>query len=142
MAEAFGVAAGVVGLASLSIQLADSVQKLRNYYRIYDEAPENVRSLIETLETLKRILDQVCPSTGAYTASPVHVQLLEDCRNWCQGIKDNIHGTLITIEAEILRRPRLGKAKFILHKTSIDQLLQKLHDAKLDLLLCLQIFGG
>jgi hypothetical protein len=140
MAEVFGIAAGVVGFASLSIQLTDSVKKLRDYYQAYDNAPSDVKSLIDALETLRCILDQVSPSTTAIQWNKISAQLLEDCKNWCRGIRDDIHGALDTINAEMLRSPRLGKVKYVFRKTSIDKLLQQLQNSKLDILLCQQIF--
>jgi hypothetical protein len=137
----FGIAAGVVGFVSLSIQLTDSVRKLRDYYQAYDNAPLDIKSLIDTLETLRCILDQVSPSMSTSDANQVPTRLLEDCKNWCRGIKDNIHRTMDTIEADILQHPRLGKAKYAFRKTAIDKLLQQLQDSKLDILLCQQIFG-
>ena len=50
MAEAFGVAASAVGIASLGIQIVNSVRQLLDLWTYIKEAPEFVRKLLEDLK--------------------------------------------------------------------------------------------
>jgi prophage DNA circulation protein len=141
MAEIFGIAAGVVGLASLGVQLTDSISKLQEICRTYKDAPEDIAALITTLETLARIIDQSGAGTHRSAANVVHVQLLEDCTKWCRGIRNSINNILQAILSDISHKPRAGKMKVVFQKKAIDGWLQRLERSKLDLLLAHQIFG-
>lgn len=56
MAEA---AASIAGLASLAIQLAESVATLRRFYRSVRNAPDALEELVSELETITLALRQV-----------------------------------------------------------------------------------
>jgi hypothetical protein len=49
MAEVFGVAAGAIGVVSLSIQLAESLQKVKRFYGAVKNAPPQVEELVEEI---------------------------------------------------------------------------------------------
>ena len=141
MAEAFGVAAGVVGLASLGVQLTDTIAKLKDARRIYKDAPDEVEALIAALEVMNRVLAYICPPTQQLPIAHSQGQLLEDCKAWCQNIRNDIFSVVQDCQSDILSQPRLGKAKYVFRKGSIDQLLHRLQRAKLDLILAHQIYG-
>jgi hypothetical protein len=141
MAEAFGIAAGIVGLASLCVQLTDTIAKLKDARRIYKDAQDDAEALITALEVLGRILAHVCSPTQPIPTAQPQSQLLEDCKAWCQSIRNGIFDILQQCRSDILSQPRLGKAKYVFRKGSIDQLLHRLQRAKLDLLLAHQIYG-
>lgn len=141
MAEVFGVAAGVVGLVSLGVQLTDSVSKLREIRRTYKDAPDDIAALITTLETLARIIEQSCTGVQRPATDAIQAQLLEDCKRWCQDIRNSIDDVLQSVLKEIMQTPRIGKIKVVFQKKTIDGWLQKLQSSKLDLLLAHQIFG-
>ena len=50
MAEAFGVAAGVFGVVSMSIQLAESVQKVRSFRANFKQACPRLADLVEEID--------------------------------------------------------------------------------------------
>lgn len=141
MAEVFGIAAGAVGLVSLGVQLTDSISKLREIRRTYKDAPDDIAALITTLEALARIIEQSCAGVTRTAANEIQVQLLEDCRKWCQDIKNSIDDVLKSILTEITQTPRTAKIKAVFQKKTLDGWLQKLQRSKLDLLLAHQIFG-
>jgi hypothetical protein len=141
MAEAFGIAAGIVGLASLGVQLTDTIAKLKDARRTYKDAPDDVEALIAALEVLNRILTHICPPNQQFLTAQPQDQLLEDCKSWCQNIRSGIFDILQECRSDILSQPRLGKAKYVFRKGGIDQLLHRLQRAKLDLLLAHQIYG-
>jgi predicted metal-binding protein len=53
MAEVFGVAAGAIGVVSLSIQLAESLQKVKRFYGAVKNAPPQVEELVEEIEIMQ-----------------------------------------------------------------------------------------
>ena len=56
MMEGLGLAANMIAVASIAIQLADSVQKLCEFWRSIREAPEEVHSTIADLDLLHDVL--------------------------------------------------------------------------------------
>ena len=52
MAEVFGIAAGTIGVVSLSIQLAESLQKVKSFYSAVKNAPTQAEELIEEIEIM------------------------------------------------------------------------------------------
>jgi len=75
MAEPFGVAAGVIGVVSLSIQLAESLQKVKGFYAAVNNAPLQIEELIEEIEIMQDILsDLESGSQSASVASGVNVK--------------------------------------------------------------------
>lgn len=116
MAEAFGVAAGVVGLASLGVQLTDTIAKLKDARRIYKDAPDEAEALIAALEVMNRVLAYICPPTQQLPIAHSQGQLLEDCKAWCQNIRNDIFSVVQDCQSDILSQPRLGKAKYVFRK--------------------------
>jgi hypothetical protein len=49
MAEAFGAAAGVFGVVSLSIQLAESIQKVKSFRANFKHACPRLADLVEEI---------------------------------------------------------------------------------------------
>lgn len=75
MAEAFGIAAGAIGVVSLSIQLAESLQKVKTFYASVKNAPPQVAELIEEFEIMQDILsDLEVGSQSATAASSSNMQ--------------------------------------------------------------------
>lgn len=141
MAEAFSIAAGIVGLASLGIQLGESVAKLAGACSTYKNASDDISALIASLQTFQQILEHVCPASQPIQGTHVPAQLLQECKEWCQDIKDGVNGVMTSIQDEIQQTPKWGKTRLIFRKSSVEQWLQKLQRSKLDLLLAHQIFG-
>ena len=67
MAEVFGIAAGAIGVVSLSIQLAESLRKVKGFYAAVKNAPTQVEELIEEIEIMQDILSDL--ESGSQSAS-------------------------------------------------------------------------
>ena len=58
MAEAIGVVASAVGIASFAVQTLQGIQKLSDIYASFRDAPQEVRSLLNELRILANILKE------------------------------------------------------------------------------------
>ena len=143
MAEAaFGVAAGIVGVASLVVQLVDSANKLRELYESYGGANEEVKSLIDELEQLERLIQQLSASAPIPQPPVGNPSVLEDCKTWCRSVKTRIQEVLHEIGLKIEQNPRKGRLHYVFKRSTIQQWMQTLYRAKLDLLLAVHIVQG
>lgn len=59
MAETLGAVASGFAVVSLAIQVAETINKLRNFYSLMQSAPADILFAIEDLETLSLILEDV-----------------------------------------------------------------------------------
>lgn len=63
MAEMVGL---VVGVVSLGVQLAESLQKVKRFYDAMKEAPERLADIIDEIESLSDILTELEGSSSTY----------------------------------------------------------------------------
>jgi hypothetical protein len=77
MAEVFGVAAGAIGIVSLSIQLAESLQKVKCFYGAVKNAPPQVEELIEEIEIMQDILSDL--ESGSQSANMASSASMRRC---------------------------------------------------------------
>lgn len=59
MAEALGAVASGFAVVSLAIQVAETINKMRNFYSLMQSAPADILFAIKELETLSLILEDV-----------------------------------------------------------------------------------
>jgi hypothetical protein len=59
MAELVGAISGAITIGALTANVAMSVAKLKSYWDQLEDAPEDVRRLIEEIEILSLILDDI-----------------------------------------------------------------------------------
>jgi hypothetical protein len=75
MAELVGVISGAITIGALAVNVAMSVAKLKSYWDLLEDAPEDVRRLIEEIEILSLILDDI---KDDQTQNPVSNLLLDN----------------------------------------------------------------
>jgi hypothetical protein len=142
MAEAFGIAAGIVGLVSLSVQLTDSIRQFREIRHTYKDAQNEFDALVLRLDALGPVIEQSGTGGAQRTsADATQVQLLEDCKKRCQNVRESTADVSKSVLAEIKRKPWVGKIKAVFEKKTIEGWLEKLESAKSDLSFALEIFG-
>jgi len=57
--EGLSTAASVIVVVSLTIQLAESVKKLRDFWNSIKQAPEDIRAIATDLELLSSVLAEI-----------------------------------------------------------------------------------
>jgi hypothetical protein len=133
MAEAFGVVAGVAGLASLAMQINDSIDTLRSMREQADAAPEQLKHLTSDLQFLARCLQEVihnAPSNDDFA--------IEHCQTSCEAV---VKG-LIKLKTKFANASRgrgpqkLSRIFAFRHwRVDVEELLQSVQGAKLNLIL-------
>jgi hypothetical protein len=121
MAEAFGLAANTVGVASFSIQLADSILKLKEFVDKVKEAPETIRYLIVELEMLNSVL--------------IESLALKRSHDLCSQGSSMLNTVLKEIQRKIESRSRIASLKAVLQMGYIERLRGRVRDAQSILLL-------
>ena len=123
MAEvAFGVAAGAVGVASLGIQLAESVVKLQRFCRDVKGAPQKLKSLTDDLDAMADILEYFATTQAAIVDSQVHVQKLV---RRCDVAVKQLSSTIDKFEKKLARKRFSGAVVMTLCKEEIDELVDE-----------------
>ncbi|KAI9148049.1 hypothetical protein HJFPF1_11870 [Paramyrothecium foliicola] len=136
----FGIVAGGAGLLSLSIQLGESVIKLKKIYNAARDMPKNMSKIIFGLETIAialRELEQQRQQSGHNGA------LLLRCIVQCQQDTAEIQHLVDEIESKLSRDTKFGK-KFnvLLRDPEVQGLLNKLAAATNSLELAYMIYLG
>jgi hypothetical protein len=128
MAEAFGVAAGVFYVVSLSIQLAESVQKVKGFYANVKNAPPRLADLLEEIAEMSELikeLDHEQLSTGVVT-SP----LMKRCIESSLKAVEYFAAFSVELDTRVKRRKIGGGVKFALGKEEIERMLNRVERAK------------
>ena len=78
----FGIAAGAIGVVSLSIQLAESLQKVKSFYAAAKNAPTQIEELIEEIEIMQDILSDL--ESGSQSANMASSASMRRCMKVAQ----------------------------------------------------------
>jgi hypothetical protein len=95
-AATLGVVASGVGIASLTLQLNDSVTKAIRFCESFNEAPENLKRVSEELHILTSIIQMVQAQDGSRDTDEDSQRLVEECLGLAQ--KDIERLTKIIVE--------------------------------------------
>jgi len=132
MAEVLGVVASGLSVGSFAIQVVDSVQKLRNFWNSIKDAPDNIKALLEELDTLGRII--ILEDQG---------QASSEARLHCQSAASKVTAVVKDLEGVFgtAKRARYwAKVKAALEEKKLEKCLKRLERAKLSLILAKQCY--
>lgn len=144
MAEAFGIAAGVVGVAGFTIQLIESAIKLRELYNKVKNAPESLERIVFDIETTSLILREI----GKERALHPHVdfEIVERCVAKCQGELNRICSTIAKLQRvlhDVHATTKLSaKLRTAFKDSEIKQLSSDVRNAQDSLQLALVLYQG
>ena len=133
-------AASAIAMASLAIQLADSVQKISNFLKNVQGAPKEVLKLIETLDQLQGTLDnarqlvetqfQILRLPGSPTFI---IQAIENCEVQIKGLEAFASRARNSLEHQNRLRRSWTSIKVASKRQDIEDIQCRLRDAKMDL---------
>jgi hypothetical protein len=128
MAEAFAVAAGVFGVVSLSIQLGESIQKVKSFLADFKQASPRLAELVEEIgetHSLMKELEHQTKMTGAVT-NPLICRCIGSSRRAVE------YFAQVTSELEIYgkRHKMRGALKFALSQHELTRMLNRMERAK------------
>jgi hypothetical protein len=138
MAEAFGVAAGAIGVVSLSIQLAESLHKVKSFYESVKNAPPQVAELIEEIEIMQDILGDL--ETGSQGASVASTPTMRRCMKVADGATKRFTVFATELQNRIKKSKYRGGIKFLLNRDDIKQMLDQLERTKSSLSLAYSLY--
>lgn len=138
MAEAFGVAAGAIGVVSLSIQLAESLQKVKSFYAAVKDAPPQVEELIEEIEIMQDILSDL--ESGSQSASAASSANMQRCMKVAQRATKGFATFSSELQNRIKKSKFRGDVKFALSREDIKQMLDQLERTKSSLNLAYSLY--
>jgi hypothetical protein len=138
MAEAFGVAAGAIGVVSLSIQLAESLHKVKGFYESVRNAPPQVAELIEEIEIMQDILGDL--ETASQGVSLASTPTMRRCMKIAQGATNRFTVFATELQTRIKKSKYRGGIKFALYRDDIKQMLDQLERTKSSLNLAYKLY--
>jgi hypothetical protein len=138
MAEVFGVAAGAIGVVSLSIQLAESLHKVKSFYASVKNAPPQVAELIEEIEIMQDILGDL--ETGSQGATVASSPTMRRCMKVADGATRRFTTFATELQTRIKKSKYRGGIKFALSRDDIKQMLDQLERTKSSLNLAYSLY--
>lgn len=135
MAEVVGV---VVGVVSLGVQLAESVQKVKRFYNDVKDAPERLADVINGIESLSDFLIDLegSHSSDGTGVSPNTQRCIAACRKAVDRFSTYVNG----LESRLKRSKRRGSVKIALKSESIEGGTSRLESSKSNLVLAYVLF--
>jgi hypothetical protein len=132
MAEIFGAVASGAGLLSLSMQLLESVQKLKGFYDSSRDAPDTVASLCFDLETMSMALRQF----EQYRQNDVlGSALLSRCILACELSVTKIKTAVERVDRLLSKARFAGRVYMGFKEPEVRKLLEEMEHAKSSMLL-------
>ena len=135
MAELLGVVASGISIVTIAAQISSSVIKLKSYYDELNEAPEEIRSLIERVEILSMLLTQIRDDQGGNSlpSGTLDASSASRCLENCLTGADRLKELVDDLGAEVALSKGLKKKwigfKVLLRKTKIDKFKNRLEGA-------------
>ncbi|KAK4896049.1 hypothetical protein LTR27_005905 [Elasticomyces elasticus] len=132
------IAFGIVGVAGLAIQLADSVKKLQAFAVLVKDAPAELQELIEYLDTSREWLDSIS-ATLVHAMDPA---LTLRCEGLCRKAVERIAVVARELEQGMQTKKRRTAMKAAWNTDTVERLRKRLDSSKLDLHLAHSIFDS
>jgi hypothetical protein len=123
---------------SLSIQLAESLHKVKSFYESVKNAPPQVAELIEEIEIMQDILGDL--ETGSQGASLASTPTMRRCMKIAQGATNRFAVFATELQTRIKKSRYRGGIKFALSRDDIKQMLDQLERTKSSLNLAYSLY--
>jgi len=132
MAEILAVVASGMSVASLSIQVASSVNKLKYFCDRVKDTPSEVHDTLDDIETLSIVIDEIeaIARSGGHLPESLYAALLRSARR-CLEASNALRSIVSEIEAALQKHKLRGAVKGALKKTKLDEIRQRLESAKM-----------
>ncbi|KAF7931719.1 uncharacterized protein EAE98_004455 [Botrytis deweyae] len=138
MAE-IGIIASGMGVASLGLQLMDGVRKLKQFWDEVKEAPEDIQYALEELDALSLVLSDIHTSNSNLPSIPSAT--VTRCSELCRRGTDILNTIVKDLNVAISKRRKIGSAKVVLKKDTLDKFRNRLRDAQYMLMLSRQTYS-
>jgi hypothetical protein len=135
MAEVVGV---VVGVVSLGVQLAESLQKVKRFYDTVRDAPERLADIIDEIGSLSDILTELeqDPTSSGGSTGPT----MQRCVAACRKAVDRFSTLADSLESRMKRSKGRGSVRFAMKNESIEGVIASLEGSKSNLVLAYMLY--
>ena len=131
--EVFGAAASVVGVLSFSLELAEKVQKLHDFWESYKQASEDIQDIVIDLQTFCDALRRSCQSRSG--EDKVLLKVLLQCHTKIAKLEKMAKKLESGLASEIPTLRKWTAIRVVLNKDKIKEFRASLTETKIDLLL-------
>jgi hypothetical protein len=122
-----------LGIASLAFQVGDCIMRLKGFWDAVKDAPDEIKHLIEEIETLSLVLSDF--ETSETPELNLGHEIMSRCFQYCKKAVGILEVVVKEVEGEIKKRRRLGSLKAVLKKGEIEKLRERLMAAQSMLML-------
>ena len=135
MAEVVGIVASSVTIGTLATGISSSIFKLKSYWDQIQDAPDDIRDLLEELEDLGCIIadieedQQQNPVSSIILDSTSSTRCLQRCRQGADRLKDLADDLSADIGSSNRLKFKRASAKIILKKAQIEKFRARLERA-------------
>lgn len=132
-----GAATGIA-VASITIQLADQLKKIYDFWNSWKDAPEDIRSLVKDLELLLSVLDQIRKDEEQLGTDQTTTAILRSCESQvdsCMTVLKDLERGLVVQSRRIRRWSVL---RTLVNKGNLKKFHESLQSTKMTLMLALQ----
>jgi hypothetical protein len=124
-----------LGMASLALRVGDCVVRLKLFWDAVKDAPEEIKHLIDEIETLSLVLSDFETSESSEPEPTIGHEAMSKCFQFCKTAVGILETVAKQVEAEIKKRRRVGSVKAVLKKSEIEKLRERLMKAQSMLML-------
>ncbi|KAH8769265.1 hypothetical protein BGZ57DRAFT_826094 [Hyaloscypha finlandica] len=122
------IAGNGLGMASLALQVGQCMIVLKTFWDAVKDAPEDIRHLIEEIETLSLVLSDFKTSEQPEFAPGNEAS--SRCFQFCKKAVENLNAAVKEVEVHIKKRKRVGSVKAVLRRDVIEKLRDRLTTAQ------------
>ena len=126
---------GVVGVASIAIQLAECIQKLCKFWKAVRDAPANVNVLFDELKTLSLVLSLPRSHLSGTEQAAITDKVILDCQMQMNKLEAKLIKVKVGLEASNLATRKWAAVKKVLKDSDIESLRKSVQQAKETLIL-------
>jgi hypothetical protein len=135
------VISGCLGMASLAIQVAESVKKVKGFLDSVKAAPEEIRYIRRQIEALDLVLSNCDNEEDERLVSEAVSASTETSKTFLIRAAEELEMVVKDLEIEIRKGKKMGYFKAVLKQSIIDKLRQRLRDAERLLVLSNQYYS-
>ncbi|KAH8591301.1 hypothetical protein B0O99DRAFT_719230 [Bisporella sp. PMI_857] len=131
-------AASVVGVVSITIQLADGFKKLHDFWSSVQSAPEDIQSVVKGIKVLSIVLQQIEVHQLLYGPDPTITEILVTCNDPLTALIILIQDFEPGFTSHSRCTRKWSTLKSVFKKEQIQNSLRRIKEAKLTLVLAQQ----
>ncbi len=128
--EGISAASSVIAVLSFAIQLTESIQKLVIFFTDVQDAPSDVSSIFEDLETLYEILQQVRVHNGDSRFSKTIERASQRCIIEVHKLDSKVSNAARNIKSRNICKRKWSALGIVLKKPQIESLRKAIEQAK------------